>query len=106
MSRPHNVVCVETPPRPHRHSMSQPTEKESKIRSVLKGLTWRVLATTTTFLLAWLLAKDMNVAGTIAAAEFFIKLAVYYLHERAWQLVPRGSIRTPNPNPNPNTTPA
>lgn len=82
--------------------MSQPTEKESKTRSVLKGLTWRVLATTTTFLLAWLLAKDMNVAGTIAAAEFFIKLAVYYLHERAWQLVPRGAVSKLNAD----TTPA
>ncbi|MBT8037218.1 MAG: DUF2061 domain-containing protein [Verrucomicrobiae bacterium] len=82
--------------------MSQNIEKESKIRSVLKGLTWRVLATTTTFLLAWLLAKDLNVAGTIAAAEFFIKLAVYYLHERAWLLVPRGAFQKTNPD----TTPA
>ena len=102
MSLPHNVVCVEKHSDTHRRSMSHPVEKESKARSVLKGLTWRVLATTTTFLLAWLLAKDLHVAGTIAAAEFFIKLAIYYLHERAWQFVPRGILQKSNPN----TTPA
>ena len=73
--------------------MSSPLEKESKIRSVLKGLTWRVLATATTFLLAWLFAKDLTVATTIATAEFFIKFAIYYAHERAWQWVPREAFQ-------------
>jgi len=73
--------------------MSSPSEKESKIRSILKGLTWRVLATSTTFLLAWLFAKDLSVATTIATAEFFIKFAIYYAHERAWQFVPRRALQ-------------
>ncbi|NWK55142.1 DUF2061 domain-containing protein [Verrucomicrobiaceae bacterium N1E253] len=68
-------------------------DRESKTRSILKGLTWRLLATATTFLLAWLFAKDMSVAGTIAAAEFFIKFIIYYAHERAWQKVPRGTFQ-------------
>lgn len=69
------------------------TVKESKTRSILKGLTWRVLATVTTFTLAWLFAKDLTVASSIAAVEFFLKFAIYYAHERAWQLVPRGSFQ-------------
>lgn len=73
--------------------MSEVHQTESKTRSVLKGLTWRVLATLTTFCLAWLFAKDLSVAGTIATAEFFIKFGIYYLHERAWQTVPRGTIK-------------
>ncbi len=71
--------------------MSHPSVKESKKRSIYKGLTWRFLATATTFLLAWLFAKDLSVATTIAPAEFFIKFAIYYLHERAWQRVPFSS---------------
>ena len=67
--------------------------KESKTRSILKGLTWRILATATTFLLAWLFAKDLSVATSIAAVEFFIKFAIYYVHERAWQVLPRGSFQ-------------
>lgn len=78
--------------------MSDPSEKESKIRSILKGLTWRVLATATTFLLAWLFAKDLSVATTIATAEFFIKFAIYYAHERAWQSVPREAFQKKNIN--------
>ena len=77
--------------------MSDRVDKESKTRSILKGLTWRILATATTFLLAWIFAKDLTVATTIATAEFFIKFAIYYLHERAWQLVPRGYFRKSSP---------
>ncbi len=73
--------------------MTSSQVKESKTRSILKGLTWRVLATGTTFLLAWLFAKDLSVATSIAAVEFFIKFGIYYLHERAWQSLPRGSFQ-------------
>ena len=71
--------------------MNQSQTKESKTRSIYKGLTWRILATGTTFLLSWLFVKDLSVATTIAVAEFFIKFAIYYLHERAWQRVPMKS---------------
>jgi len=67
--------------------------KESKTRSILKGLTWRILATATTFLLAWLFVKDLSVATSIAAVEFFIKFGIYYVHERVWQSLPQGSFQ-------------
>ena len=73
--------------------MTETSVKESKTRSILKGLTWRILATATTFLLAWLFAKDLSVATSIAAVEFFIKFGIYYAHERAWQALPRGSFQ-------------
>ena len=73
--------------------MSSIQKKESKKRSILKGLTWRVLATGTTFLLAWMFAKDLSVATSIAAVEFFVKFAIYYAHERAWQTLPRGTFK-------------
>lgn len=36
---------------------------------------------------------NFEMAVKIGGIEFFIKFALYYLHERAWQLAPRGSIR-------------
>ena len=66
---------------------------ESHLRSVLKGITWRVIATTTIIIIAYLKTGDVTMALEIGAIEFFIKLALYYLHERAWLLAPRGSIR-------------
>ncbi len=72
--------------------MSTP-KKESHLRSVLKTITWRVLATTTTISVAYFVMGDVEIAFTIGGIEFFVKLIVYYFHERAWQSVPRGAIR-------------
>ena len=67
--------------------------RESHIRSLLKGLTWRVLATCTTMTIAWLTTGDVSLALKIGSIEFFAKFLIYYLHERAWLLVPSGAIR-------------
>ena len=67
-------------------------QRESNVRSLLKGLSWRVIATTTTALIAWATIGDPMIALQIGAAEFVIKFFVYYAHERAWQLVPHGTF--------------
>lgn len=73
--------------------MNKIPQKESHLRSVLKGLTWRVIATTTIIFIAWYIGGDIEQALQIGFIEFFIKLLLYYLHERAWQSIPRGVIR-------------
>ena len=72
-------------------------DTESHLRSVLKGLTWRVIATSTLITIAYVTTEDISLALELGFYEFFIKLVVYYLHERAWLLVPKGSIRKLNP---------
>jgi len=66
---------------------------ESRFRSLIKGLTWRVLATLTTILIALAITGEISHALTIGGVEFFAKLGVYYLHERAWARVPIGTVR-------------
>ena len=61
--------------------------KESKLRSLLKAITWRITATLTTILIAWMLIGDVNVAMAIGSIEFFAKFVIYYLHERAWNRI-------------------
>lgn len=75
--------------------MSEPKEelRESHLRSIIKGVTWRCLATFVTFLLAHLITGEVDKAAKIAMWEFLAKLFVYYAHERAWQAVPRGTVR-------------
>ena len=68
--------------------------KESHARSILKGITWRILATATTVTIAFFITGDVQSALTIGGIEFFGKLLLYYLHERAWQIVPLGKIRS------------
>lgn len=62
--------------------------EESKKRHIAKTITWRCIATLTTFLLALLFFRDdteaVEKATGVAVAEFFIKMLLYYLHERAW----------------------
>jgi uncharacterized membrane protein len=75
------------------------TNKESKLRSILKAVTWRLIATTTTFLLALTIFHNsgcedvIEKSSIVAGLELIIKLLLYYFHERAWQLLPRGTIR-------------
>ncbi|MDX1686046.1 MAG: DUF2061 domain-containing protein [Saprospiraceae bacterium] len=70
------------------------TKRDSHIRSIIKGLTWRLLATTTTVIVAYIITGETNLAFKIGALEFFAKLIVYYFHERLWLLVPLGTIRS------------
>ena len=73
------------------------TLKESHLRSVLKAFSWRVIATLTTALIAYAITGELDTAIMIGAIEFVAKMFLYYLHERAWQLVPRGTIRRLKP---------
>lgn len=67
--------------------------RDSHLRSVLKGITWRVVATTTTTIIAYLVTGEVATALSIGAIEFVGKVFIYYLHERAWLLVPEGGVR-------------
>ena len=67
--------------------------RESHIRSILKALSWRILATLTTGFIAYFVTGEISIAIAIGSIEFILKFIIYYLHERAWQLVPRGTIR-------------
>ena len=67
--------------------------KESHTRSLLKGLSWRIVATCTIMIIIWYKTGDLSLAGQVGFIEFIVKYALYYFHERAWQLVPRGGVR-------------
>jgi len=66
---------------------------ESHLRSVIKGLTWRIIASTTILVITYLTTGEIETALKITGIEFIVKLLLYYLHERAWLKVPRGTIR-------------
>lgn len=59
--------------------------RETKLRSILKTLSWRFLATLTTTLLVLMMTDTWAVALSVGGMEVLGKLLLYYLHERAWQ---------------------
>ena len=56
----------------------------SKKRHLLKTATWRITATTTTIVLGWLISGDPEIGLKIGGIEFFLKMLLYYFHERMW----------------------
>ena len=67
-------------------------KQESHYRSILKGVSWRCIATADTILVVLLITClngncSIDSAIKIGFFEFFIKLAVYYIHERIWQKI-------------------
>lgn len=64
-------------------------KKSSHIRSILKGVSWRFVATTDTILVVLFITCLMGECSIenalkIGASEFLIKLAIFYIHERLW----------------------
>lgn len=68
-------------------------QRESHTRSLLKTITWRVIATSTIIAIAYFTTGDIDVALKMGSIEFFVKMILYYFHERAWQAAPRGTVR-------------
>ena len=53
-------------------------------RTIVKTLTWRVTASLTTFVIAWVLTGDLLIGATIGSIEAIAKIFLYYFHERIW----------------------
>ena len=57
---------------------------DTKRKSVIKTFSWRFLATTTTFIISWIITGSVMIGAGIATIEFWAKLVLYYAHERVW----------------------
>ena len=56
-------------------------------RSILKTITWRIVATCDTFVISYLITGELAWASAIASLEVFTKIGLYYLHERGWSRI-------------------
>ena len=65
-------------------------EKDLK-RDFFKALTWRVLATTITFLIAWAILGKVEYAAGIAWLDMLVKLVAYMGHEKIWLSISKNS---------------
>ncbi len=64
--------------------------KRSKVISITKTCTWRIVASLDTFLLSWLITGNIKMGMGIASLEVITKMFLYYAHERQspWPLPP------------------
>jgi len=58
--------------------------RETNTRSIVKGISWRVIATTTTIIIVYLFFGRLDLAIAAGLIETVIKVALYWIHERMW----------------------
>ena len=60
----------------------------SQNRHIAKTITWRIIASLTTFVIAYFFFRDDPLATEkatgVALTESVIKMGLYYFHERLW----------------------
>jgi uncharacterized membrane protein len=61
--------------------------RDSHTRSLAKAVSWRMLGSVDTLVLSFIFTGSIKLAGSIASTEMITKVALYYLHERAWSQI-------------------
>lgn len=62
-------------------------------RHIAKSLSWRLIGTIDTFLLAWLITGDIQQGINISGISTFTKFIWYYYHEKLWF---KSKLKNPN----------
>jgi adenylylsulfate kinase len=68
--------------------------RETHARSILKGVTWRVIASGTTMIVVYLITGNLALVASVGAVDIIAKIFFYYLHERTWGNIRWGLIGT------------
>ncbi len=63
---------------------------ETHLRSVTKGISWRVIATLVTTVVVWCISREVSVALLAGLSDSLIKIGLFWWHERVWQAVAWG----------------
>lgn len=53
-------------------------------RHIVKAITWRIVGTIDTMIIAGLLTGNWKIGVSIGGVEVITKMVLYYLHERFW----------------------
>ncbi len=62
--------------------------RDTRYRSIIKALSWRVFATVATILIVFAFTHRVVLSLGVGAVEVVVKLILYYFHERMWMRIP------------------
>ena len=68
---------------------------DTKKRSWVKSLTWRVFGIILLGVISFMITKDWKTMTTITVLFHGIRLILYYYHERIWERVSWGKVKHP-----------
>jgi adenylylsulfate kinase len=66
---------------------------ETRKRSLAKSISWRIFATLITMLLVFAFTGNLAVSGGVGVTELISKIALYYIHERVWNILRFGRVQ-------------
>ena len=69
--------------------------KDAHHRSIAKGVSWRIVGSVDTTVIAFFITGQYSKARSIGLTEVLTKVVLYFLHERAWQRVSFGRAAAP-----------
>jgi uncharacterized membrane protein len=69
---------------------------ETRRRSVIKAVSWRIFAAIITACVALAMTGQLEFAAKIGLIDTTVKLFIYFLHERVWNKIPYGRVPAPD----------
>ena len=69
--------------------------KETHIRSVIKAISWRAIATLITIAVVDAFTRKIALSLEVGAVALVLKLIFYYMHERIWGKIKWGKPKHP-----------
>lgn len=57
---------------------------DSTSKSIIKTISWCIVGTIDTMVIAYVLTGELTLAASIGTVEVFTKMILYYFHERFW----------------------
>jgi uncharacterized membrane protein len=92
---PESVISISNPFWQSRVRLAKGRNMETKKRSFLKALSWRILASAITGGIVFFVTQKGAMAIGIGIIDSLIKIFVYFFHERLWMAIPYGRVKHP-----------
>lgn len=70
-----------------KETFEQSKASEKPVRSIVKAISWRIIGTLDTMLIAWIITGQLTMAISIGSIEVVTKMVLYYGHERLWNAI-------------------
>ena len=60
---------------------------DTKKRSLVKALSWKVVGSSATWLIAWIITGSFELSNKIGLAQVITTMILYFIHERVWDQI-------------------
>ena len=71
------------------------SEGDSHTRTIIKAVTWRIIATLSTMTIVFLFTREIILSLGVGLVEVIAKITFYYIHERTWHKISWGKNKHP-----------